>query len=159
MLSVEHWSSKRKDVTAQPSLHFTLISKRCRVLYPGMFRGLSQRSKQSSKELEEIARMTEPCLFSDRLIHCQWVLLVQLFSDLCKYPHTVSHTQSVGAAFREIPFCIPTTITWCTLLQGETARKCISSSSVISSGGVPFQWKFFQFKMPFPTLTRTQYIS
>ena len=77
-----------------------------------MFRGLSQRSKQSSKELEEIARMTEPCLFSDRLIHCQWVLLVPLFSDLCKYPHTVSHTQSVGAAFREIPFCIPTTITW-----------------------------------------------
>ena len=31
-----------------------------------MFRGLSVRSKQSGKELGEIARMTETCLLSDR---------------------------------------------------------------------------------------------
>ena len=60
------------------------------------------RSKQSSKELGEIARMTETCLFSDRLccdsLSVSAVLLVQL-SDQCKCPHS-----SAGVAFRAQKF-------------------------------------------------------
>ena len=143
-------------------------------IYPGMFRGLSVRSKQSSKELGEIARMTETCLFSDRLgcdsLSVSAVLVQRL------WPVQMSTLKCwSGFSSAEIPFCILSRRA--RERQGRvqlgnsgwTRTGCIlvHCTSLLHPPVLPFSTsclqrcslskEILQLNLPFPTFTRRQY--
>ena len=158
--------------------------------------GLSVRSKQSSKELGEIARMTETCLFSDRLGCDSLSVSAVLVQTLWPVQMSTLKCWS-GFSTAEIPFCILSSkqergregglsaarqewvdMYWvhlgapASMMHHPVARTGLHSPlhlhqaslspsppppPLAYNSGVPFQKKFFQLNLPFPTFTRRQY--
>ena len=149
------------------------------VLYPGMFGGLSVRSKQSGKELGEIARMTETCLFSARA-H-------SLSSTVSAGPKSVT-SANVNTRRSEVAFWASQKLHFALWEAAESGKSVgrlagrmhhqpvaltgqyapmhllpLDSSTTTSPfpppprayNGVPFQKTFFQ--LNFSTFTRRQY--